>query len=202
MKMIVASIVILFLMVFLKDCSSSSVTKTKIITKEVKGNFKAVKPVQIVVHDTIEIPSNLQGQVNELILENKALQQFYNEASDSLKTALYAKEIEIKSFNHKFDNDTITATIYGLVRGEIQSIELEYKIKPTTIDIKKQKETFFRLIGGGGLGVNKELNQISYNYGVGLQNNKGNIIIFDFQKIGSQNAYSVKYLFSVWNYKK
>lgn len=202
MKMIVASIVILFLMVFLKDCSGSSITKTKITTKEVKGNFKAVKPVQIVVHDTIEIPSNLQGQVNELILENKALQQFYNEASDSLKTALYAKEIEIKSFNHKFDNDTITATIYGLVRGEIKSIELEYKIKPTEIEVKKQKETFFRLIGGGGLGVNKELNQISYNYGVGLQNNKGNIIIFDFQKIGSQNAYSVKYLFSVWNYKK
>lgn len=208
---LVAFISLVILILFFKGCSGDSVPNIQVATKEIKGKFEAVKPIQTQITKrfpdirktlTQKEDNFLQGQIDVLIAENKALQQFYNESSDSLKTALYNKAIELKSFNHTFDNDTITATTSGLVRGEIQSINLEYKIKPIKIEVPKTKETVFRLLAGGGVGINKELNQISYNYTAGFQNKKGNVIVGNFQKIGSENVYSVKYLFSIWNIKK
>lgn len=67
---------------------------------------------------------------------------------------------------------------------------------------QKQKETFLRVLVGGGLGINKELNQFTYSAAAGLQNKKGNIIRGRFQKIGAQSYYLAEYDFSILNWKR
>jgi hypothetical protein len=208
--LIVAAIAGLVIIGLIRGCQSSAPAISKTIqTKEVKGKFKAVKPNQTPVENHVpEVRKKvyndefLQGQIDILIAENKALQQFYNEASDSLKIALYNKAIEIKSFNQKFDDDKLTTEVSGLVRGEIQSLKLDYTIKSQTIELPKQKETFLRVLVGGGIGINKELNQPVWKANAGFQNRKGNIIRGSFQRIGSQDYYLAEYDFSILNWKR
>jgi hypothetical protein len=206
-------VLVLCIILFWHSCKGSAVpvvAKT-IKTKEVKGKFEAVKPKQEnvvkyvkgkTIYKTNAEDKFLQGQIDVLIAENKALQQFYNEASDSLKQALYNKAIEIKSFNQDFEDDKLKITTSGLVRGEIQSIKLDYTIKPQTIELPKQKETFLRLLAGGSFGINKELNQFTYSASTGLQNKKGNIIRGTYQRIGTNEYYLAGYEFSVFNWKR
>lgn len=44
-------------------------------------------------------------RIADLSNENKVLQQMYNEASDSLKKAMYLKAIELKSFTNTFEDE-------------------------------------------------------------------------------------------------
>jgi len=209
-KYLVLAICIILIWHSFKGSSAPEVAKT-IQSKEVKGKFEAVKPKQepIVeyvkgktIYKTNPEDKFLQGQIDALIAENKALQQYYNEASDSLKQALYNKAIEIKSFNQDFEDDKLKITTSGLVRGEIQSIKSDYTIKPQTIELPKQKETFIRLLAGGSFGINKELNQFTYSASAGLQNKKGNIIRGTYQRIGSAEYYLAGYEFSIFNWKR
>lgn len=196
-----------------KGDAAPGIAKT-IQTKEVKGKFEAVKPKHEVVSTVHRksstepkyITSNedkfLQGQIDILIAENKALQQYYNEASDSLKNAMFEKAIEIKSFNQIFEDDKLKSEVSGIVSGEVQSLKLDYTIKPQTIELPKQKETFLRLLAGGSLGINKELNQFNYSASAGIQNKKGNVIRGTYQRIGSNEYYLAGYEFSIFNWKR
>lgn len=211
--MVVMALVIVIL--FLRGCGSGGSETIPDATPEVKGKFEAVKPNQIVIHDTIEIikylskkykskneDEFLQKQIDELISENKAVQNAYNEASDSLKTVMYQKAIEPKWFDHTFDDEKLTANVYGTAIGEVKSIKMDYTIKPQKIEAPKQKETYLRVLAGGAVGLNKELNQFSYAVSVGFQNKKGNVIRAQYQKIGSQCYYLAGYEFSLINWKK
>jgi hypothetical protein len=211
-KGLAIGLIIAIIFLWLRGCQSETPAVAKTIqTKEVKGKFEAVKPKQEnvvkyvkgkTIYKTNTEDKFLQGQIDALIAENKALQQYYNEASDSLKIALYNKAIEIKSFNQDFEDDKLKITTSGLVRGEVQLIKLDYTIKPQTIELPKQKETFLRLLAGGNIGINKELNQFTYSATAGLQNKKGNIIRGTYQRIGSAEYYLAGYEFSVFNWKR
>ena len=182
---LIAFSAILLVILFFKGCSGDTETKPATIKiPAISGKFESVKPTHEVIRDTILIGQKLskpndeylQRQINELILENKALQQFYNEASDSLKTTLFNKAIELKSFSHTFDNDTLKATASGIVRGEVQSIKLDYTIKPQTIELPSEKETIFRLLAGLEYGNNISLSNSIFKANLGVQNRKGNVI--------------------------
>lgn len=211
-KALVIVLAIAILCLWFKGCSGNEPAVAKTIKiKEVKGKFEAVKPIQKPV---VQNPSTepkyrtsnndefLQSQINQLIAENKALQDFYNEASDSLQKALYEKAIEVKSFSQTFEDDKLKITSSGLVRGEIQSLKSDYTIKPQTIELPKQKETFLRVLVGGGFGINKELNQTTWKANLGLQNKKGNIIRASVQRIGAQQYYVAEYDISILNWKR
>jgi hypothetical protein len=126
------------------------------------------------------------------------LQQFYNEASDSLKIALYNKAIEIKSFNQTFEDNHLKATSSGLVRGEIQSLKLDYTIKPQTIETPPEKEVVFRLLGGFEYGNNTTLSNSIFKANLGFQNRNGNIFRASIDNL--ENIY-IGYDFSIFNIK-
>lgn len=213
-KGLVIGLLIAILFLWLKGCSSNEPALAKTIqTKEVKGKFEPVKPIQKpiiitipgsneIVYEESGTEKFLQSQIDQLVSENKALQEFYNEASDSLKNALYQKAIEVNSFSQIFEDDKLKATSSGLVRGEIQSLKLDYIIKPQSIELPKQKETFIRVLAGAGVGMNKELNQFSWKANLGLQNKKGNIIRASVQRIGAQQYYLAEYDISILNWKR
>jgi len=209
-KVLAVGLLIAILFLWLKGCSANqpSVAKT-IQTKEVKGKFEAVKPIQepiiITIPGTNEIVYKesgneklLQSQIDQLISENKALQEFYNQASDSLQKALYNKAIEVKSFNQTFEDDKLKATSSGLVRGEIQSLKLDYTIKPQTIETPAQKEVVFRLLGGFEYGNNTTLSNSIFKANLGIQNRNGSIFRASVDNL--QNIY-IGYDFSIFNIK-
>jgi hypothetical protein len=217
-KWFLIALIVAFLLLWFKGCGNesnrSTVTENGTIKiPETKGNFKSVKPDQVLI--TAKSPQSkrkqnspksndafLQNQINELLNENKRLNEAYFNASDSLKKAMYDNAIGIKSFNHVFDNDTINIVANGLVRGEMQSIGINYKIKSKKIELPKQKEVVFRLLAGGGVGINKELNQLIYKLNLGMQNRKGNIIRVSFEQIGNAKYYIGEYDFTIFNIKR
>ena len=207
---------ILICFLFFRSCHGTSTKPVIIKTPEIKGQFEAVKPEQKPI--TVILPQLkttpfeqnlskkesefLQGQINQLLAENNSLQEQYSNASDSLKQALYNKSIQINSFTHTWENDTIKATATGLVRGEVQTIGLKYTIKPISMVLPPTKEVKFRLLAGGGLGINKELNQLIYKLNVGFQNSKGNIIRASIEQIGADKYYIGEYDFSIFSIKR
>lgn len=200
---IIITILLVVLIILMNKCNRPTAPVTKYVTKEVKGTFTAVKPV----HDTIikritiknEEDKFLQGQIDALIAENKALQQFYNEASDSLKTALFNKAIELKSFNQTFEDSLIKSDVSGIVQGEVKSLKLDYIIKPRTINLPPQKENVFRLLGGFEYGNNTSLSNSIFKANLSVQNRKGNV--FRASLDNQQNIY-VGYDFSIFSIKR
>lgn len=186
-----AGLAIFFLLLWFKGCSGDGHKTTTIKTKEVKGTFEAVKPAQkpIDTNHIVNVNKKVFGQnlskkeldfwkaeAERLFKENQDLDQAFMNANDSLQQIIYRQAITLNAFNHTFDNDTISATVKGIVRGEIQSIKLDYKIKPRTIEVPKQKEVIFRMLGGVEVGATKDIDKFNVKASAGLQNRKGNII--------------------------
>jgi hypothetical protein len=200
-------LIVVIIILLYKQCNQQPQLVTKIVTKEVKGKFQEVKPI----HDTILITRTLtnskedkflQGQIEQLIKENKGLTEYFNEASDSVRLLMYERAVELKSFAHTFENDTIKATTSGIVQGEVKSIKLDYTIKPQTIEIPKPKEKVFSLLAGGGFGIDTELRQPIYKANLGFQNKKGNVYFASFQRIGSNDFITAEINFNIFSIKK
>lgn len=203
---------ILMLLQFFRGCNSGKTEPKTVIVPEIKGNFNQVKPEQKAVTEIGQILSKnkkskndksndefLQKQINQLLQENKQLNDAYANASDSLRNTLYNKAIEIKSFNHDFENDTIKITANGLVRGEIQTIGLDYKIKSRKLEIKPEKQTFLRVLVGFEIGNNKSLDNFSTKANLGFQNRKGNLLTISAD---TDQRFYIGYNFSILNLKK
>jgi hypothetical protein len=182
-------IAVFFLLLWFKSCDNKP-EKVTVVLPEVKAKFEAVEPEQIVISD--KKTANVQkafgqnlskkeleywkAEAERLFKENQEMDQAFMNANDSLQQLLYKNAITIKSFNHQFDNDTLSATVKGLVRGEIQSIALDYKIKSRKIEIPNPKEVKFRMLGGIEVGNTKEFNDFSVKANVGFQLGSGAIL--------------------------
>jgi hypothetical protein len=118
---------------------------------------------------------------------------------DSIKQAeLYRLATELKNFESNFEDENLKLTINGIIGGnEVKEITPTYTIKAKKIDVP-QKQVKFRMLVGGGLGINKDLNQSTYKFNAGFQNQKGNIIRGSFQRIGNQDYYLAEYDFSIF----
>ena len=68
-------------------------------------------------------------------------------------------------------------------------MKADYTIKAKSIDLPYQKSFRYRILAGGEVGINKELNQGVIKANLMFQNKKGNIISGSYQKIGSQEYY-------------
>ena len=205
--------VLLFLFLWFKGCSDNNKQPiASVIVPEVKGNFKPVTPEQTPVSSKMEPTKKnnfgqnqsnefLQNQISQLLSENDKLNLAYLNASDSLKKALYDKSIQINSFTHTWNNDTIQATASGIVRGEVQSIGLKYTIKERRVQFSQpsQKETVFRLLGGVEIGNNATLSNPVFKVNLGFQNRKGNVLTASYDN--NKNIY-VGYMFSILNIKR
>lgn len=214
-KGLVVGVLITIILFWLRGCQTENPSVAKTIqTKEIKGKFEAVKPEQKPIQNQLpgigkkikKSNSNnedefLQGQIDELVFENERLIFEFNKASDSIQKLQYQKAIELKSFNHTFNDDKINITAEGIVRGEIQSIKLDYTIKPQTIELPTEKEVKFRLLAGGGFGIDKGLSQPIYKANVGFQTRNGNVYIGSAQRIGIQDYFLAELNLSLFTIK-
>lgn len=203
-----------------RNCQPATPATVEITIPATTGKFEAVKPVQT----PITKKNNHIVGVNKKVLDKMTdkEREFFQYQLDSLlslttayekefiysdsvkKNNLYKDAIQLKSFNQPFENDKIKINATGLVRGTIEKIGFDYEIKEQKINVEvpKEKETVFRLIAGGGLGINKELNQSTQKINLGYQNKKGNILVGSYQKIGNHEYYTLDYNLSIFNIRK
>jgi hypothetical protein len=205
---------LLFVLLSFKGCSENTPQPqfTKVTVPEIKGSFKPVKPEQKpILQDSKPLKNDnfgqilskkenefLQNQITLLLSENDKLKQSFINAPDSTKIKIYKNCVQLNSFSHTWDNDTIQATSYGIVRGEVQSIALKYTIKERKIEVS-QKEMVFRLMGGLEIGNNINLTNPIFRANLGLQNRKGNLLTISYDN--NKNIY-LGYYFSVFSYKR
>jgi hypothetical protein len=212
--LLLANIVLIFVYIWFRSCDNPTVKKTITVeAPEVKGKFEAVKPEQVVISD--KKTANMQkafGQnlskkeleywkteAERLFKENQEMDQAFKNANDSLQQLLYKKAISINAFSHNFNNDTLSATVKGLVRGEIQNIALDYKIKSRKIEIPNPKEVKFRMLGGVEVGNTKEFNDFSVKANVGFQLGSGAILNFSAD---TQKRFYVGYSVPIFTIKR
>lgn len=206
--------IVLAIYLFFQGCVGSS--KPIPEQKPITGTFKVVKPnhtplsKKIVAERAKKNPENnnsyidkenqkyykdLENRLYEMAKENDSLKQNFAYLPDNLKQKEYEKVIQLNLFEHKFEDKKIKASFNGVVQGEIKEVKFSYEIAPLP-------QTQFRLLLGGGFGINKELNQGVYKLNAGYQNRKGNIWRVSYMQIGNQTFGLAEYDFSIWNRKK
>ena len=210
----IAIVFICLTIVLLGILKCSDNKTTQITTKEVKGKFAPVKPVQTTITKIVNVPGKTntsivykedkqaQKQIDSLLSINEKMSNEFSTFSDSLKKVAYNKAIELKDFSQKLENDTITINASGLVRGSLERLDIDYLIKSQKIEIPKQKEVVFRLLVGGGFGLDENIKQSLYKANIGFQGVKGNLVGAEYLKVNNTAFYVLDYKFSLFSIRK
>ena len=210
--------ILLFFVLWFKGCGGpSNPSVTTITTPAITKTLPTAKAAEI-KHIPIEVPKwyrdrktenkylkDLSEAEERIIAYQEEIDNMQSEFmwSDSIKQAeLYRLATELKNFESNFEDENLKLKINGIIGGnEVKEITPTYTIKSKKIDVL-QKQVIFRMLVGGGLGINKELNQGTWKVNTGFQNKKGNIIEATFQKIGDQEYYLIGYDFSLFKITK
>jgi len=209
------NIVIIVLLIFLfRSCQGNeeSTVTAKVVVPEVKGKFEAKKPVHIPITNSVvkeylttEKPSFSRSQEvdKKLLAENEKLKKDFAKADSTTKDVIFEKVSTLNKFSSNFEDENIIINIDGIVQGEVKEITPNYKIKEKKIEVPvKVKETVLRVLAGGAIGLNKELNQAAYQLDLNFQNRKGNMFSAEYLKIGSQEFGMIGYKHSIINIKR
>lgn len=210
--------ILLFLVLWFKGCvnsSNNSNSSTKVTIPAVTKTLPTATAPEI-KHIPIEVPKwykdrktenkylkNISDAEEKIIAyqeEIEWMQDEFNYADSIKKIELYRLATELKNFESNFEDEYIKLTINGIIGGnEVKEITPTYTRKEISVP---QKQVTFRMLVGGGIGINKELNQGTWKANVGFQNKKGNIIRGSFQRIGNQDYYLAEYDFSLFKITK
>jgi hypothetical protein len=157
------------------------------------------KPYRATQRDGSKTEHTAENELlSKLLAENERLKCDFEKASDSLKLIIYNQAIQLNSYTQTFDDENITGTASGIVRGEIQSMKFDYTIKEKKIDTPKPKETAFRLLGGLEAGINPTIGNFAAKGNMMFQNKKGNIFSASYD---TQNRIWIGYSASLLNIK-
>jgi hypothetical protein len=198
--------VLLIVILWLRGCSSDSKSPqvAKVTVPEVKGNFESKKPTHEPIYkDSIIIVAGktiyTKNPINQkLIAENEKLKADFAVANDSIKQLLFGTAVKLNKFSTKFEDDNLLLNIDGVVQGEVQEVTPSYTIKKKEVQVK-QKETVLRVLAGGEIGANTQLNTPAAKANLLFQNKKGNVISASYD---TNQTIWIGYNFSILNIKR
>ena len=208
---------ILIVLLSVNQCTGDSET-VQVTTKEINGTLPTnrgtaivQKPIYTPTGNTRipKIPTNSENTdtLSSMLQVYKDELDFavdrYNHETDSLKKLLMFKDvIALKSFKSNFEDKYLKLELNGYTaNGELKEITPTYTIKPQKIEMKIP-EVKFRLLAGGGFGINKELNQTLYSANLGFQNKSGTIYRVGVLNVNDQQFFTAQVDFSVFKIKK
>jgi hypothetical protein len=198
--------ILLFLVLWFRGCSGSTPSPqiVKVTVPEVKGKFKAQKPVNVPIGQKVSKGETVykDNPIDpKLIAENESLKQNFAREKDSLKRIIaYNKAIQLNKFSSTFEDENIVLNINGIVQGKVKEVTPNYKIKEKKMEVPvKVKETVFRLLGGLEVGNNTKLDGFAAKANLMLQNRKGNILSGSFD---TNQTIWIGYNFSIFDIKR
>lgn len=177
-------IVLAFLLWQSCDNKKQGGTTVTVNTKEIKGTFIPNKPNQtpivpksIIQKSSSQKPSNIpqvqNDSINERLLkENEQIIADYKKANDSLKQVLFEKSIQVADFDKIVEDSAVKITMFGKVRGTIESLGLNYTIKPQKQTIRVKT---YRVLAGAEIGSKQTLDQFSIKGNLMYQSSNGNL---------------------------
>lgn len=165
-----------------RSCQEPKTTKTiSIEIPRIDGSFQPKipkhKPINTdslaqVIRDTMQPNIQVIREVVEVAEEKneKLLAEYNSLKSEFERYKLFQSFIATKQFNQKFEDNYLSANITGIVRGEVESVSLDYSIKPRTIEteIKVPRKKRFSIgpyFGYDLLQLEPSLG-VSINYGI------------------------------------
>lgn len=207
--------ILLFLVLWFKGCGASASGTT---TLTIPSITKVFPTDTIIEHKVVEVEKWYKDKSKEEKLQKDVMEMYdriknYQEEidnmqsefmwSDSIKKAeMFRLATELKEFNENYEDVNFKLNIKGFIgANKIKEFTPTITSKEKEIDVV-QKQVNFRMLAGGGIGINKELNQGTWKANVGFQNKKGNIIRGSFQRIGNQDYYLAEYDFSIFKITK
>ena len=207
--------ILLFLVLWFKGCGASAPGTT---TLTIPSITKVFPTDTIIEHKVVEVEKWYKDKSKEEKLQKDVMEMYdriknYQEEidnmqsefmwSDSIKKAeMFRLATELKEFNENYEDVNFKLNIKGFIgANKIKEFTPTITSKEKEIDVV-QKQVNFRMLAGGGIGINKELNQGTWKANVGFQNKKGNIIRGSFQRIGNQDYYLAEYDFSLFKITK
>lgn len=202
--------ILFFLMVWFNGCSGNETKTVKVIVPAVTGKLETKKPeskpIEINQEPISEVKKDglvyVENPLNKkLVEENKKLKSDYSKMSDSLKSKAYDKAIELNTFSYKSEDKYLKLTIDGIVRGEVQQITPIYEIKEREAEAVV-KQTYLRVLAGGAVGINKDLNQGVYKLDVDFQNQKGDMLSAEYLRVNNQDYGMIGFKKSILNLKR
>lgn len=203
--------ILLILLLFFKGCGASAPGTSVTIP----AITKTLPADTVIKHQIVEVNKMVRDRKTEnkylkdlseaeekIIAYQEEIDNMQSEFmwSDSIKQAeMYRLATELKKFESNFEDENLKITINGIIAGnEVKEITPTYTIKERKVDVP-QKQVKFRMLVGGGLGINKDLNQSTYKFNAGFQNQKGNILRFSFD---TEQRIMVGYDFSLFKITK
>ncbi len=191
-------VAIAFFLIF-KNCrhdAKKDFQEIEVKTPKIEKTFDAVKPIL----EKIDTLKNVTPAIKKIVAENKAKIDFFNVQTDSLKSEIFTKEIEPKTFNQIFDDENVTININGLVSGQVYSLATNYTIKEKTQIIKQPiKSKIFALKTGVEYGNNIALNNSVFKVNFEFENKKGNSFSYAYD---TNNIHWIGAKFTVFEIKK
>ncbi|CAL2085178.1 hypothetical protein [Tenacibaculum sp. 190524A02b] len=192
-------IILLILIVFFKcdfnktnaNTGSTSVDSTKVTLKlpEKKGSFSVKQPRPIIIHNYISDDKRYKKLIDEI--EKK-----YNQKADSLTILReLLQATKVRTYKEHFEDSIISANITTETKGYLKSIDFDYILKPQKVSfyektITKNVKPKFSLLVGGKVNTSYDFEKASFEFNLGYQDKKGNIIEFG---ANTQNQFSIGY---------
>jgi hypothetical protein len=166
-----------------------------IVVSEQTGKFDAVKPDQKIVRQKPagqNLSKTLASEdlslsdeqiakdllIDKLLCQNDSLSKAFSEIeNDSAKTAKYNQANAIREYKHTFEDTAVKINIGGLVRGEIQSMSCDWKVKERTVPAQIKT---WRILGGVELGSTQALDRFGAKANFRYQSAKDNLYSIGF----------------------
>ena len=161
-----------------------------IVVPEQTGKFDAVKPEQNIVRqkpsgqnlsknaDSANVSLSEEQSAKDLLIDkllrqNDSLSKAFSAIeNDSAKTAQYNDAIAIREYKHTFEDTSVKINIGGFVRGEIQSMQCDWKVKERTVPVRIKT---WRILGGVELGSTQALDRFGAKANFRYQSAKDNL---------------------------
>lgn len=190
---------ILFILLLI-TCKKTKDDKIIVVTPQKQGSFQSIKPEPIKVPKYIY--KTLKGDTIELENPvNEELAYHYEELlkeRDSIKLRLaYLDAIQIRKYKSEFEDKNLKVSVYSQTTGTLDSLSLDYVIKPDTIEVAVPKQSFALFLGGGTYSNSKDLR---FKLNLGVQTKKGNVIIGGYDPL-NKNVF-LDYNFKIFSLNK
>jgi hypothetical protein len=181
--------IFLIILLFFRGCNPEIkfTEKIKVITKQLKGTIVTKeKIIHVPIIKTLKDTSGTGfyvNQIDKLFEENQQMQLEFIKMDSLQQIQAYNKAIEIRQFEHTFDDEYIKAQVRGEVSGEVKQMRFDYTIKPQqiTADTPKRK---ISALGGVFIANDIQLQKPLFGAELNVLNNKGNLlkIAYDNEK--------------------
>lgn len=206
-------VISVFLLTKSCDNSEPSFVKVKIPEETI-----ILKTDTLIKHEIVNVEKWYKDNKNEIKLKQDVAKLYerlkiYEEEvtwmqdefahEDSIgKANLYKLSTQLKDFDVNWFDEKYKLNLKGFI-----SANAIKEITPTITRLEGEVDAEvpqlkYRLLVGGGFGINKELNQGIYKINLGYQNSKGNILDAEYLKINTQEYFLIGRDFNIYTRKK